>query len=156
MNIQDFRDKIENWSSDLEDSKANSSDMQLTGWNLEFTPEPGDSNNLLASALFNAEAEHSSITYDAPMLEQARSQLASRLSIPSRWIQDLEKCPVDETADESDSEVAPDFSDVTVPLSNVNIPTNPNLLLPQLHLKQLSQDKPLLCIFPFSLFSVLF
>lgn len=83
MDIHEFRNKINDWSSDLEDTKAKSSDMQLTDWNLEFTPEAVDPNEVcLGDALFGSSPADAQI-YDAPMLESARSQLASRLSIPS-------------------------------------------------------------------------
>ncbi|MBW2647767.1 MAG: DUF932 domain-containing protein [Deltaproteobacteria bacterium] len=92
MDIQEFRNKINDWSSDLEDTKAKSDSMQMTGdFNLEFTPEAVEES--LASSLFAGPV--ASEAYDAPMLDSARSQLASRLSIPSAWVRDPEKCPTD-------------------------------------------------------------
>lgn len=93
MNIQEFKDRIENWSKDLEDTLGNTSDMQLSEWDLEYTPKgltDGKAESLFGSEIVVAGTE----IYNAPMLEQAQSQLAGRLKIPTRWIQDPEKCPV--------------------------------------------------------------
>lgn len=94
MNLNKFRERINDWSSDLEDTGAKTSDMQLTDWNLEFTPE-NDEENGAAESLFSGPVVTVSGAYDAPMLDHAKSQLASRLEIPSRWVQDLDKCPVE-------------------------------------------------------------
>jgi hypothetical protein len=94
MDIHKFREKVNSWNSDLEDTTAKTSDMQLTEWNLEFTPEEQE-DSVPVSALFGEDVTTVSGQYDAPMLDHARSQLAGRLGIPSRWIQDPEKCPVE-------------------------------------------------------------
>lgn len=91
ITIDEFRNRVESWSSDLEDVNATTGDMQLSDWDLEFTPK-GDADDL-AGSLFKSVGPVSR-PYDAFMLDHARSQLASKLGIPSRWIQDTEKCPV--------------------------------------------------------------
>ena len=89
MNIQEFRDRVENWNSDLTDTKALSPNFKLDDWILQFTGIGEDS---ALKELFGASLVDEG-QYRVHMLEQARTQLAGRLAIPSRWIQDPEKCP---------------------------------------------------------------
>lgn len=92
MNINQFHDKIQNWNADLEDAKSSTDSMLLReDWLLDF--KAGEMESVAGSLFAGQEVVVPQMIERVEVSDRAQSQLAGRLGIPVRWIQDPEKCP---------------------------------------------------------------